>query len=466
MDETIEIVASIDEPAHITAEITGNADISAEMDAPAELTAEITAAGPPGADGPAGEKGDPFRYEDFTPEQLEALTGPQGPEGPEGPEGPPGRDGSDGAPGVPGKDGADGKDGKDGADGNDGFSPVVSVTSITGGHQVSITDAVTTQSFNVMDGADGAPGQDGSDGADGVSPTVTVTPITGGHQVAITDAGGTDTFNVMDGVDGQDGQDGQDGLGVPAGGNTDDVLAKASGADNDTKWKKLTASDVGAVSTSDVQYKFYNSVADLGLTVGSATISGAWGAMPDYSILICDALEFASGQCPSTAGTVEICRLADTPNARGWLYFRARRPGVDDYRMFLGTGDPGAPTGVWIPDGPYAAEYAPGTYTETTGTGYGIITSSAKNMYFYAFLPKFFHLASTVKVTALTATVRAPSGGYIPSSGYSFTAELSSANAANYGSHIGFHADRSAGWGQPNNSTTVFAIDSITFTVT
>lgn len=35
-------------------------------------------------------QGDPFRYEDFTPEQLEALRGPQGLVGPQGPQGPPG----------------------------------------------------------------------------------------------------------------------------------------------------------------------------------------------------------------------------------------------------------------------------------------------------------------------------------------------------------------------------------------
>ena len=31
--------------------------------------------------GPRGEKGEPFKYEDFTPEQLEALRGPQGRDG-------------------------------------------------------------------------------------------------------------------------------------------------------------------------------------------------------------------------------------------------------------------------------------------------------------------------------------------------------------------------------------------------
>lgn len=38
-----------------------------------------------GAQGPQGPKGDPFTYDDFTPEQLEALTGPQGPKGNTGP---------------------------------------------------------------------------------------------------------------------------------------------------------------------------------------------------------------------------------------------------------------------------------------------------------------------------------------------------------------------------------------------
>lgn len=51
--------------------------------------------GPEGQRGPAGEsikgdKGDPFRYSDFTQAQLEALRGPQGPQGQPGPKGEPG----------------------------------------------------------------------------------------------------------------------------------------------------------------------------------------------------------------------------------------------------------------------------------------------------------------------------------------------------------------------------------------
>lgn len=81
-------------------------------------------------------------------------------------------------------------------DGADGYSPTVTVTEISGGHQITITDAEGDHIFTVMDGVDGQRGQDGNDG---VSPTVSVSDITGGHRVTIVDAEGTHTFDVMDG---------------------------------------------------------------------------------------------------------------------------------------------------------------------------------------------------------------------------------------------------------------------------
>lgn len=42
------------------------------------------AQGLPGEQGKQGPKGDPFRYEDFTPEQLTALKGPKGDKGEDG----------------------------------------------------------------------------------------------------------------------------------------------------------------------------------------------------------------------------------------------------------------------------------------------------------------------------------------------------------------------------------------------
>lgn len=75
----------------------------------------------------------------------------------------------------------------------DGVSPTITVTTITGGHQVEIVSAGSTERFDVMDGANGN---------DGVSPTVTVRTITGGHQIEIVSAGSTERFDVMDGDDG------------------------------------------------------------------------------------------------------------------------------------------------------------------------------------------------------------------------------------------------------------------------
>ena len=71
------------------------------------------------------------------------------------------------------------------------------VTSVNGQ-----TGDVTITVTNGKDGKDGSNGEDGKDGQDGVSPSVSVSSITGGHRVTITDATGTKTFDVMDGEDG------------------------------------------------------------------------------------------------------------------------------------------------------------------------------------------------------------------------------------------------------------------------
>ena len=61
--------------------------------------------GPTGPTGPRGKKGDPFRYEDFTPEQLEGLRGPQGEKGTPGERGEQGIPGERGEQGIPGERG-------------------------------------------------------------------------------------------------------------------------------------------------------------------------------------------------------------------------------------------------------------------------------------------------------------------------------------------------------------------------
>lgn len=115
-----------------------------------------------------------------------------------------------------------------------------------------------------------------------------------------------------------------------------------------------SASDVGAVSTSDVTYKIFNSVADLGLTSGSATISGAWTALTANApaILICNASGFASGQVPGAgggySGTIEMVSVGlsvGQSTNRGWIDFKSYSESAGDYRMYV---NGGSPTGTWV----------------------------------------------------------------------------------------------------------------------
>lgn len=145
--------------------------------------------GPQGPEGPQGERGEPFEYEDFTAEQLEALTGPQGPVGPAGATGQRGEKGDTGEQGPTGPTGPAGPRGYKG-DKGDPFT---------------YSDFTSAQlaALKGPQGETGPAGADGQKGADGYSPTVSVTTITGGHRVTITDKNGPKSFDVMDGEDGQ-----------------------------------------------------------------------------------------------------------------------------------------------------------------------------------------------------------------------------------------------------------------------
>lgn len=74
-----------------------------------------------------------------------------------------------------------------GGTGTDGFSPIVEVTEITGGHQLSIQDKTHTVTFNIMDGVKGDKGDKGDTGEQGIQ--------------------GVAGVNGKDGKDGADGQD-------------------------------------------------------------------------------------------------------------------------------------------------------------------------------------------------------------------------------------------------------------------
>lgn len=142
------------------------------------------------------------------------IQGPQGPQGETGQQGPQGQQGEQGEQGIQGPKGDTGEAAGFGtptaAVDNTSGTPAVTV-------QASGPDTAKVFSFSFtglkgatgeqgpqgQTGPQGNPGTDGADGADGFSPTVSVTEISGGHQVTITDASGPHVFNVMDGVDGE-----------------------------------------------------------------------------------------------------------------------------------------------------------------------------------------------------------------------------------------------------------------------
>lgn len=82
---------------------------------------------------------------------------------------------------------------------------VGTTTTLPAGSSATVTNSGTgtdpVLNFGIPKGDTGAAGQNGTNGTDGVSPAVTITTITGGHTVTITDADhpSGQSFNVMDG---------------------------------------------------------------------------------------------------------------------------------------------------------------------------------------------------------------------------------------------------------------------------
>lgn len=108
----------------------------------------------------------------------------------------------------------------------------------------------------------------------------------------------------------------------------------------------LIDSKVAARISGQCPFKIYNSVTQLGLTSGSATIADALAALSQttYQMLICYAGNFAASEVPSTIGNVMIWL---TGSARPVIEFFGRAQATGDFRMF--TDSYNVPSGVWVP---------------------------------------------------------------------------------------------------------------------
>lgn len=117
--------------------------------------------------------------------------------------------------------------------------------------------------FSGLKGAQGEQGPTGADGDDGVSPTVTITTITGGHRITITDAAhpSGQSFDVMDGSGSGDMQastyDPQ-GAVATAGGIPDYVSNAISGKADDSDLDEWTSAVTLATVGSDLVAVFDN----------------------------------------------------------------------------------------------------------------------------------------------------------------------------------------------------------------
>ena len=152
--------------------------------------------GDPGEQGPKGDKGDKgadgvsptittdktanghkITITDINGERTvevsngeQGIQGIQGVQGPKGDKGDKGDPGEQGAQGLQGEKGEPGERGTKGDKGDAGVSPTASITQITGGNRITITDVNGSHSADVLDGAKGEPGEKGADGAAGYTP--------------------------------------------------------------------------------------------------------------------------------------------------------------------------------------------------------------------------------------------------------------------------------------------------------
>lgn len=132
----------------------------------AEVEAKVsTVTGQKGDPGPKGDKGDPFTYSDFTPDQLAAIKGPKGDQGIQGIPGPQGVQGQPGPQGPVGPIGPKGDRGEKGEQGIQGIQGPVGPQGPKG-EPLRFSD-LTPDQIAQLKGPKGDPGPQGPAGVGG-----------------------------------------------------------------------------------------------------------------------------------------------------------------------------------------------------------------------------------------------------------------------------------------------------------
>ena len=239
--------------------------------------------------------------------------GQKGDKGDKGDQGIPGKNGNDGINGINGKDGLNGKDGEDGekapkiVDAEIAIDDTLLLT-LSDGSQIKTTKQVV-----------GERGSNGSNGANGSK-----------------------------GDKGDPGETGAAGVGIASGGTTDQVLAKNSSTDYDTKWTTL-----GTMSTQDA-----NAVAITGGTINGTTIGATTPSTVNATTI--------TGQTARLNGTGSNLLLQSNNFTTTWTTTSAT------IATTVATTDPFGGSNAWIitNDATLARHQIQQTFTSVSGINY------------------------------------------------------------------------------------------------
>lgn len=214
-----------------------------------------------GPQGPKGDKGDT------------GDTGPQGAQGPQGIQGIQGETGPQGPQGIQGETGPQGPQGDTGPQGPKGDGLQLDATGAFSGRSTYDAEAAGFVYLST-DGADGLGAPAVLYIREGASGWSAAIPFQGEQgEAGPTGPQGPQGIQGPTGPAGADGTDGADGEGVPTGGATGQVLAKASGANYDTEW--VDAATGGGVTVAAIQTAAFTPEAGNAYPVqGGVTLSG------------------------------------------------------------------------------------------------------------------------------------------------------------------------------------------------
>jgi len=199
--------------------------------------------GTSGADGSSGSSGTSGADGNDGSSGSSGTSGADGSSGSSGTSGV-GTDGSSGSSGTSGIDGSSGSSGTSGADGSSGSSGTSGADGSSGSSGTSGNSGSSGSSGTSGIGTDGSSGSSGTSGIDGSSGSSGTSGIDGS-------SGSSGTS----GTDGSSGSSGTSGQGVPAGGSTDQVLAKINGTDYNTQWVDAASGGGGASYNPVIRYQ-------------------------------------------------------------------------------------------------------------------------------------------------------------------------------------------------------------------